>query len=115
MSVSQAEFVAFKNEVAASAVSVTARIAKMEEVVTRVSSDAAAASALIQELQQSYSSISLQAAPWSAAISAEVAASEAKAIGALAEVRNLHEATKVEVADLKRRASEVEKRGIGDK
>ena len=53
------------------------------------------------ELQKSYSSISLQAAPWSAAIQAEVAASEAKATGALAEVRALHDATKAEVEDLR--------------
>ena len=89
MAVSQAEYVAFKSEVAASAASVLASIAKLEEVVTRANSDAAAASAVIQDLQQSYSTISLQAAPWSAAISAEVAASEAKATGALAEVRAL--------------------------
>ena len=115
MSVSQAEYVAFKGEVAASAASVAASIAKLEEVVTNANADAAAATAVIKDLQQSYSTISLQAAPWSAAISAEVAASEAKTSGALAEVRALYEATKVEVADLRRRASEVEKRSTGDK
>ena len=67
------------------------------------------------ELQKCYSQISLQAAPWSAAIQAEVAASEAKATGALSEVRALYEATKSEVEDLRRRASDVEKRSSGDK
>ena len=51
MAVAQAEFVAFKNEVAASAASVSASIAKLEEVATRANSDAAAASAVIQDLQ----------------------------------------------------------------
>ena len=86
MCVSLGEYVAFKNEVAVS-------IAKLEEVVAKSKSDAAAAQAVLVDLQQSYSQISLQAAPWSAAISAEVAASETKATGALAEVRALYEAT----------------------
>ena len=115
MSVSQAEYVAFKGEVAASAASVAASIAKLEEVVTHANADAAADTAVIKDLHQSYITISLQAAPWPAVISAEVAASEAKASGALAEVRALYEATKVEVADLRRRVSEVEKRSTGDK
>ena len=89
MAVAQAEYVAFKAEVAASAASVSASIAKLKEVVAKANSDAAAATAVIQELQHSYSTISLQAVPWSAAIQAEVAASEAKASGALAEVRAL--------------------------
>ena len=44
MSVSQAEYVAFKNEVAVS-------IAKLEEVVTKSNSDAAAAQAVLVDLQ----------------------------------------------------------------
>ena len=108
MSVSQAEYVSFKDQVLVS-------IAKLEAVVTKSNADATAAMAVISELQQSYSQISLQAAPWSAAIQAEVSSSEAKATGALAEVRALHEATKAEVEDLRRRASEVEKRSTGEK
>ena len=108
MSVSQAEYNAFKNEVAAN-------IAKLEAVVLKSNADATAAQAVLVDLQQSYSQISLQAAPWSAAISAEVAASESNATCALAEVRALYEATKTEVEDLRRRASEVEKRSSGDK
>ena len=79
MSVSQAEYVAFKSEVATSAAAVSASIARLEEVVTKANADAAAAATVIQDLQQSYNTISLQAAPWSVAISTEVAASEAKA------------------------------------
>ena len=109
MSAQQAEFVAFKQEVVASAAVVAARIAKLEEVATKANADAAAANLVIVELQKSYNQISLQAAPWSAAIQAEVAASEAKATEALSEVRALYEATKSEVEDLRRRASEVEK------
>ena len=115
MAAQQAEFVSFKAEVNASAIAVAASIAKLEEVVTKSNADAAAATAVLLELQQSYSQISLQAAPWSAAIQAEVAASEAKATGALAEVRALYEATKTEVEDLRRRASDVEKRSSGEK
>ena len=81
MAVSHAEYVAFKAEMAATAASVTASIAKLEEVATKSNADAAAAAAIIVELQQCYSQISLQAAPWSAAIQADVAASEAKATG----------------------------------
>ena len=44
-----------------------------------------------------------------------MAASEAKATEALAEVRALYEATKTEVEDLRRRATEVEKKRSGDK
>ena len=93
MAASQAEFNAFKNEVAAN-------IAKLETAAIKSNADAAAAQAVLVELPQSYSQISLQAAPWSAAISAEVAASESKAANALSEVRRLHEATKNEVEDL---------------
>ena len=115
MAAAQAEFEAFKTEVAASAATVAASIKRLEEVVTKSNADAAAASTVIAELQSSYSSISLQAAPWSAAIQAEVAASEAKATGTLSEVRALYEATNTEVEDLRRRASEVEKRSSGEK
>ena len=105
----------FKAEVVASAVAVSASIAKLEEVVTKANADAAAATLVIVDLQQSYSQISLHAAPWSAAIQAEVAASEAKATGALTEVRARYEATKVEVEKFRRRRSEVEKKSSGDK
>ena len=115
MSAQQAEFVAFKAEVAASAAQVAANIKRFEDVVTKSNSDAIAAAAVIAELQNSYSTISLQAAPWSAAIQAEVAASKANATGALSEVRALYEATKTEVEDLRRRATEVEKRSSGEK
>ena len=115
MSAQQAELVAFKAEVAASAANVAASIKRLEDVVTQSNADAAAAAAVISELQHSYSTISLQAAPCSAATQAEVAASEAKATGALSEVRALYEATKTEVEELRRRASEVEKRSGGDK
>ena len=115
MAVAQAEHVAFKAEVAASAAAVEASIKRLEDVVTKPNADATATAAVIAELQNSYSSISLQAAPWSAAIQAEVAASEATATGALSEVRALYEATKTEVEDLRRRATDVEKRSSGDK
>ena len=84
MAVAQAEYAAFKSEVAASAATVAASISKLEDVVTKSNADATAAAAVIIELQKNYSQISLRAAPWSAAIQAEVAASEAKATGALA-------------------------------
>ena len=48
MSVSQAEYNAFKNEVAAN-------IAKLETVVFKSSADATAAQAVLVDLQQSYS------------------------------------------------------------
>ena len=83
---------------------VAASIKRLEDVVTKSNADAVAAGAVIAELQNSYSTISLQAAPWSAAIQAEVAASEAKATSALSDVRALYEATKTEVEDLRRRA-----------
>ena len=84
-------------------------------MVTKTNADATAAAAVIVELQKSYSQISLKAAPWSVAIQAEVAASEAKATGPLAEVRALHDATKAEVEDLRRRATEVEKKSSGER
>ena len=54
--------------------------------------------------------MSTQAAPWSITIETAVAASEAKAQAALTEVRSLHEGTRTEVEDLRRRATEVEKK-----
>ena len=108
MSVQQAEYVAFKKDVAAS-------IGKLEEVVTKTNFDAAAAATVIAELQNSYSAISVQAAPWSAAIQAEVAASESKASAAFADVKRLYEITKTEVEELRRRATEVEKPSPHDK
>ena len=81
MAAQQAEFVAFKAEVVASAAVVAASITKLEEVASKANADAAVANAVIVELQKSYSQIWLQAAPWSAAIQAEVAVSEAKATG----------------------------------
>ena len=68
MAAQQAEFAAFKAEVAASAAMVAASIQRLEDVVTKSNADAVAAGAVIAELQNSYSTISLQAAPWSAAI-----------------------------------------------
>ena len=84
------------------------RLRKMEEVITQTMED-------VKKLQDATDLISIQAAPWSVSIETAVAASEAKATGALAEVRALYEATKTEVADLRRRASEVEKRSSSDK
>lgn len=108
MASSQAEFNAFKNEVAANMV-------KLETAAIKSNADAAAAQAVLADLQQSYSQISLQAAPWSAAISAEVAASEAKATEALTGIKALHEVTKAELEELRRRATEMEKKGFVDK
>ena len=71
MSVSQAEYNAFKADIAAS-------LAQLEKFANDANGDTAAVKAAINDLQANYSTISLQAAPWSAAISAEVAASEGK-------------------------------------
>ena len=92
-----------------------ASIKRLEQVVTTTNSELSSAAAAIAELQNGYSTISLQAAPWSAAIQAEVAASDQKATGALSEVRALYDATKTEVEELRRRATEVEKRSSSDK
>ena len=108
MAASQAEFNAFKTEV-------TSNMAKLETAAIKSSADVAAVQAVLVELQQSYSQISLQAAPWSAAISAEVAASEAKATEALAGIRALYDVTKTEVEELRRRATDIEKKGGGEK
>ena len=68
--------------------------------------DAEAAQLVMADLQKNL----LLAAPWSATIEQEVAKSEAKGELALAQVRALHDATKAEVEDLRRRATEVEKK-----
>ena len=51
MAVSQAEYVAFKAELSASAALVTASIAKLEEVATKSNADTVAAQVVILELQ----------------------------------------------------------------
>ena len=90
MSVAQAEFVAYKAEAAD-------RMKKMEEVIEGTIADIKRIQEATSSLQQSYSQISLQAAPWSAAIQSEVAASEANSKEALNRVTALHEATRAEV------------------
>ena len=82
MAAQQAEFVAFKADVAASTATVAASIKRLDDVVTKSNADAAAAATLIAELQSSYSAISIQAAPWSAAIQAEVGADSARTVEA---------------------------------
>ena len=53
MSAQQAEFVAFKSEVAASAANVAASIKRLEEVVTKTNSDvSAAAAAIVRDLRE---------------------------------------------------------------
>ena len=94
MSVSQAEYNAFKADIAAS-------LAQLEKFANDANGDTAAVKAAINDLQANYSTISLQAAPWSAAISAEVQASEGKASEALSKVRALYDATKAELESLK--------------
>ena len=111
MAVSQAEYSAFKAELNASAATVTASISQLEQVVNKSVADAAAAQLVMADLQKNL----LLAAPWSATIEQEVAKSEAKGVLALAQVRALHDATKAEVEDLRRRATEVEKKSSGDK
>ena len=105
MAVSQAEYSAFKAELNASAATVTASISQLEQVVNKSVADAAVAQLVMADLQKNL----LLAAPWSATIEQEVAKSEAKGVLALAQVRALHDATKAEVEDLRRRAMEVEK------
>jgi len=115
MSVSQQEFNAFKAALEATALTVTADIARLKEVADKADADAVAANGNIVELQQSYSQISLQAAPWSATIQAKVAVSEANSREALNKVSALHDATRAEVTELKRRADEMEKKSSGHK
>ena len=96
MSVSQAEFVAYKAETAD-------RLKKVEDVITKTMED-------VKKLQDATDLISIQAAPWSVSIETAVAASETKAQAAPTEVRSLYEGTKAEVEDLRRRATDVEKK-----
>ena len=88
MAVSQAEYAAFKAELATSAATVAASIAKMEEFATKSTAEAMEAKTVIMELQQSYNSIAAQAAP-------------------ATDLRALFDATKAEVEELRRRALEV--------
>jgi len=93
-------------------------IAKLESAAIKSNADAVAAQAAqaaLAELQQNYGQISLQAAPWSAAISSEVAASEAKATEALTRIQSLYDVTKAEVEELRRRATEMERKSPADK
>ena len=101
MSVAQTEFVAYKAEN-------TDRLKKMEDVITKTMDD-------VKKLQDATDQISIQAAPLSTSIEAAVAASEAKAQFALTEVRSLYEGAKIEVEDIKRIATEVEKKSGSEK
>ena len=101
MSVSHAEFVAFKTES-------MERLRQVEDVVTKTLDD-------VKKLQEATDLISVQAAPWSASIETAVAASEAKAQSALTEARSLCEGTRVEVEELRRRATDVERKTIPQK
>ena len=105
MSVSQAEYNAFKMELQASSAQMGAGIEALKKFADDTSIESAAVKAALKQLHDSYSTISLQAAPWSAAIQAEVAASEAKATSAVSDVRALYDITKAEVEDLRRRAA----------
>ena len=111
MAVSQTEYVAFKAELHASAAMVATSISQLEQVVQKSVADAAVAQLVMADLQKNL----LLAAPWSATIEQEVAKSEAKGVLALAHVRALHDATKAEVEDFRRRAAEVESKSSGDK
>ena len=97
MSVAQTEYNAFKTEISAA-------VSKLREDTQKFATDANAEAAsmkgMINELQANYSTISLQAAPWSAAVSAGVAASEVKASDAVDKVERLFEATKMELEAL---------------
>ena len=88
MAVSQAEYAAFKAEMASSAVAVAASIAKMEDFAAKATAEALEAKAVIGDLQASYNTLAAQAAP----------ATDRKA---------LFEATKAEVEELRRRALDV--------
>ena len=89
MSVSQAEYAAFKAELAAAAIEVQSSIAKMEAFANKANAEVADAKAVIADLQASYSNLAAQAAP-------------------AVDLRALYDATKIEVEELKRRALEVE-------
>ena len=96
MAVSQAEYAAFKAELATSAIAVAASIAKMEDFANKATVEVADAKSVIAELQTSYNTLAAQAAP----------ATDLKA---------LFEATKAEVEELRRRALEVERRSADKK
>ena len=96
MDVSQAEYAAFKAEMASSAVAVAASIAKMEDFANKATAEALEAKTVMIELQASYNTLAAQAAP----------ATDLKA---------LFEATKAEVEELRRRALEVERRSTEKK
>ena len=96
MSVSQAEYAAFKAEMASSAIAVAASIAKMENFANKANVEVAEAKAVIAELQASYSTLAAQAAP-------------------ATDLRALFDATKAEVEELRRRALEMEKRSADKK
>ena len=96
MAVAQAEFVAFKAEAAE-------KMKKVEDVVTTTLEDT-------KKFQEATDLISIQAAPWSVFIETAVVASEAKAEFTLTEVRSIYEGTNAKVEDLRRRATEVEKK-----
>jgi len=86
MSVSQAEFVAFKVETAD-------RLKKVEDAVLKTMEDMRTA------------------APWSVPTETAVAASEAKAEAAHNQGLALYEGTKLEVENLRQRASDLEQKG----
>ena len=86
MSVSQADFVAFKGETAD-------RLKKVEDAVLKT----------IEEMQK--------AAPWSVSIEIAEAAYEAKAEAAHTQGLALFEGAKLEVGNLRQRATDHEKKG----
>ena len=90
MSVAQAEFVAYKGEIAD-------RLKRLEDTLSQTMDDMK------------------KAAPWSVTIETAVAAAEAKAEAANKQVLSLFDATKAEVEDLRRRPSEVEKKSGSQK
>ena len=96
MSVSQAEYAAFKAELAAAAIEVQSSIAKMEAFANKANAEVADAKAVIADLQASYSNLAAQAAP-------------------AVDLRALYDATKIEVEELKRRALEVETKSLDKK
>ena len=63
MAVSQAEYAAFKAEMASSAAVVANSIAKMEDFATKVTAEALEAKAVMVDLQASYNTLAAQAAP----------------------------------------------------
>ena len=89
MSVSQAEYAAFKVELSTAATAVQASLAKMEAFAIRADTEVAAAKVVIADLQVSYNNLAAQAAP-------------------AVDLRALYDATRIEVDELKRRALEVE-------